>query len=130
MDSSLHLSKTGFFMLLLITLHRFIDCVPIILNKHFLLQYVPPPIHTQSWTVYPHISSCKCHYPHTSGSLFLNIKENNDDVLVYVSLSREFSKMVISFIMSRVCCCCRAVVKIVSASGGCIKNAAAGFQPG
>lgn len=51
-----------------------------------------------------------------------NIKANNDDVLVYGSLLGEFSKMAISFIMSRVCCCCRAIVKIVSASGGCIKK--------
>lgn len=38
--------------------------------------------------------------------------------------------MVISFIMSRLCSCCRAVVKIVSTSGGCIKKkpTAAGFQ--
>lgn len=90
----------------------------------------PPPTHTHRRP--EHISPCKCQRPHTSGSLFLNIKENNDDVLVYISLPGDFSKRVISFIMSRVCSCCRAVVKIVSTSGGCIKKkqpAAAGFQP-
>lgn len=75
-----------------------------------------------SWTVSPHISSCKCQRPHTSGSVFPNIKANNDDVLVYGSLRGELGKMAISFIMSRVCCCCRTIVKIVSASGGCIKK--------
>lgn len=94
-------------------------------NKHFLLlEFTRPACSPQtSWTVFPHISSCKCQCPHTSGSFFLNIKQNNDDVLVYVSPSREFSKMAISFIMSRVCFCCGAVVKIVSASsGGCMKK--------
>lgn len=52
----------------------------------------------------------------------LNIKANNDDVLVFGSLFREFGKIVVSFIMSRVCCCCSAIVKIVSASGQCIKK--------
>lgn len=101
----------------------------IALEQTFLHCSSPPDLHAApfspsqtSWTVSPHISSCKCQCPHTSGSFLLNIKQNNDDVLVYVSLSREFSKMVISFIMSRVCFCCGAVVKIVSASRGCIKK--------
>lgn len=82
------------------------------------IQSFPPPLQT----VTAHISSCKCQCPHTSASFFLNIKQNNDDVLVCVFLSRELGKMAISFIMSHVCFCCGAVVKIVSASRGCIKK--------
>lgn len=73
----------------------------------------PPHSYPQqtSWTVPPRISSCKCQCPHTSGSFFLNIKQNNDDLLVYVSLLREFSEMAISFIMSHVCFCCACCCK-------------------